>query len=250
MRFQQPRGFTLVELLVVIAIIAVLVGLLLPALQAARGAARKAECANNMRQLGLAIHQYANAHEGRFPMMAYHNTDSSDRTEEEKSWVVALAPYAEQVDAIRLCPDDISRVEGLEDTATSYAMNGFLREPEYVDTSGLPPGLAEAVSTRNEGLVPDLNDLRETHSTIIMFEGIAVKLRSHYDHVHSYLWFSEQNIRNNVVLLTVASEVAIDRHTGGVANYLYADGHVAPISAEQIAQWCADGFDFARPRQF
>ncbi|QDU61613.1 putative major pilin subunit [Planctomycetes bacterium Pan216] len=60
------RGFTLVELLVVIAIIGVLVGLLLPAVQQAREAARTANCRNNLRQLGIAVHQFHDAHEG-FP---------------------------------------------------------------------------------------------------------------------------------------------------------------------------------------
>ena len=56
------RGFTLIELLVVIAIIAVLIALLLPAVQAAREAARRASCVNNLKQIGLGLHNYHDTH--------------------------------------------------------------------------------------------------------------------------------------------------------------------------------------------
>ena len=83
------RGFTLVELLVVIAIIGLLVALLLPAIQAAREAARRAECSNNMKQMGIALHNHHDVH-GKFPMGMWPDHRRA------ASWRFALLAYMEQ----------------------------------------------------------------------------------------------------------------------------------------------------------
>ncbi len=98
-RFQ---GFTLVELLVVIAIIGVLAGLLLPAVQAAREAARSTQCKNNMKQLSLAVVNYESAY-GKIPAATYHASSTNKTWHDRRTlgydqwiWGAAVLPYIEQ----------------------------------------------------------------------------------------------------------------------------------------------------------
>ena len=95
---QRRRAFTLIELLVVIAIIAILVALLLPAVQQAREAARRTQCKNNLKQLGLALHNYADVYK-RLPFArgGAGNWDGGSRTNWDRlSGLVPLLPFFDQ----------------------------------------------------------------------------------------------------------------------------------------------------------
>jgi len=94
---RSVRGFTLIELLVVIAIIAVLIALLLPAVQAAREAARRAQCVNNMKQLGLAVHNYHDIMNIMPSNLYLHpNYASATYSWNNSSWLVFVLPQMEQ----------------------------------------------------------------------------------------------------------------------------------------------------------
>jgi prepilin-type N-terminal cleavage/methylation domain-containing protein len=96
MRRSSHRGFTLIELLVVIAIIAILIALLLPAVQQAREAARRTQCRNNLKQLGLALHNYHDNF-NVFPMgFSDVVAGNADRYGSGWSWATFLLPYLDQ----------------------------------------------------------------------------------------------------------------------------------------------------------
>jgi prepilin-type N-terminal cleavage/methylation domain-containing protein/prepilin-type processing-associated H-X9-DG protein len=122
------RGFTLIELMVVIAIIALMAALLFPALNRAKESGRRAACASNLRQLGVALAIYAGENEGSFPLVTLTNR-----------WPAQLYRGYENFDVLLCASDPTPRVRGTglrpDEAPRSYVMNLFR---DYFDTV-LPP---------------------------------------------------------------------------------------------------------------
>ena len=114
---KQKNGFTLVELLVVIAIIGILVGVLLPAVQAARESARSMQCKNNLKQLGLALHNYTSAHKRLPSGYISRFTSTGVDTGPGWGWAAMLLPQLEQNAAYQA----IDFLSGIETPANAVA---------------------------------------------------------------------------------------------------------------------------------
>jgi prepilin-type N-terminal cleavage/methylation domain-containing protein/prepilin-type processing-associated H-X9-DG protein len=139
----RGRGFTLVELLVVIAIIGILVGLLLPAVQAAREAARRMQCSNNLAQLILAVHNHEFSFE-RFPSGTLNPTGPirSEAIGQHTSWVVHLLPFLEQRATYKGINQSISMYDPMNSQARAQ-MIPFVMCPSH--PFGVIPGVGQSL---------------------------------------------------------------------------------------------------------
>ncbi len=200
----RPRGFTLIELLVVIAIIAILIALLLPAVQTAREAARRTQCRNNLRQIGIALHNYHDLHDLFPPGYISDDVSPSDGVGSETgsgfSWASMLLPYLDQAgiydelnfEASSLDPDNLDlgrtvlpvflcgtdRVEPLFDVKdSSDNVLGTIASSNYAGVFGygsvtMQPGFGTGIFYRNSNT--NIRDITDGSSNTL-----AVGERSH-----------------------------------------------------------------------
>ena len=199
-------GFTLIELLVVIAIIAILAGMLLPALSKAKEAGRRIGCVNNLRQLGLSLNMYANDHEGLYPARTNGNSPR---------WPDALRSGYQDL-RILICPSDgpnpksQNGAPGSGDAAPrSYIFNGW---NDYFQST-IPNFSMAALN----GKSVNENIIKLPAETIVFGE-------KETQSIHYYMDFLETAAGNDFEELEESRHSATVKNSGG-SNFAFADGH-------------------------
>jgi prepilin-type N-terminal cleavage/methylation domain-containing protein len=200
LRLSKQRGFTLIELLVVIAIIAILIGLLLPAVQKVREAAARMSCSNNLKQMGVAIHNYASSNQDQLPGGMTGGLSGNPQYA-SSPFMFTLLPFIEQDNVYRnvalsgaswgngggtngatvviktyLCPSDSSHNAGLS-PSTGWTVTSYFRNYYMFDQAGKPSGNGHTftVSKYTIGNIPD-----GTSNTLAISERYAYTSASGY----------------------------------------------------------------------
>lgn len=238
---KQPiaRGFTLVEVLVVLAIIAVLVALVLPAVQQTREASRRVDCLSHLRQIGLAVHQYYDTNNGRFFLHHPYNADviSSSGTADsfaEIYWEDKLMPF---IGSAAESDENLAHKGISVASAKLYRCLTDTSIPQpFIGDDGQPDGIAQRTSYTMNSLL--------SHKT--QRYGLWTFSRfSNEVGTSNFLCFSERDAtaftppapndpRQDDYDIWLGTEIiqpwiAWGRHNGA-ANYLYLDGHATSLN--------------------
>ncbi|HCO21837.1 MAG TPA: hypothetical protein DIT97_01735 [Gimesia maris] len=238
-RATRQRGFTLIELLVVIAIIAILIALLLPAVQQAREAARMAQCKNNLRQIVLACHMYADSNGGYWPRAAadshvglggkkrwHGERTTDDGTTKFQAHLGPLAPFLEQSTSIKKCP-----------TFGNFSAHGTVANAFEGGTGGYGYNQAYLGGTSWKYTYPTCNmiatNMREIGSLArtVAFSDAALAQGFPDLHIIEYSFIEPPYFIDNWTPTFSEAPWRPDpsihfRHTGTVANIAWADGRV------------------------
>jgi prepilin-type N-terminal cleavage/methylation domain-containing protein/prepilin-type processing-associated H-X9-DG protein len=257
----RRRGFTLIELLVVIAIIAVLIALLLPAVQAAREAARRAQCVNNLKQMGLAMHNYHTANNSFPPGAAASFTPFNPNCVAWMGWSAQamMFGYMEQsalYNAINFMVDPMQSNggNGMSDTARYAKVAMFLCPSDgnagktflnnYYASTGTTTYTSNTVSNGNP---PNCNGGSQGASGMFAY-AYSYSIADVTDGSSNTVAFSEGVVGDTNAVAPKPRVTGINNDSlGGIANAQVFDASGFPTVTQNVIQQCSSFYRTAAP---